>query len=134
MVLNTLGSGTCSFPDSVIGKNGYIVIFHRNVIQTWSGLITFSSTTNYNFTTAASQAYGSNQREIAPGVWAFYSGDLMPQDEFVDILDQGVVDNDISNFSSGYVVSDLNGDGFVDIVDQSIVDNNIFDFIGSEHP
>jgi len=133
-VLSTSGGVVCSFPDSVISKSGYIVVSHRNVVQTWSGLITFSPVTNYNFTTAANQAYGANQREIAPGVWAFYSGDLIPQDEFIDILDQGVVDNDISNFSSGYVVSDMNGDGFVDIVDQSIVDNNIFNFIGSEHP
>ena len=133
-VLSTSGQASFTFPGSVIGQNGYIAVFHRNAVQTWSDIITFSATTNYDFTTAATQAYNGNQREVAPGVWAFYSGDLSPQDEFIDILDQGVIDNDIFNFAGGYVVSDLSGDGFVDIVDQSIVDNNIFNFIGSSHP
>jgi hypothetical protein len=133
-VLNTSGQASFTFPGSVIGQNGYIAIFHRNAVQTWSDVMTFAGVTNYNFTTAATQAFGSNQVQVAPGVWAMYSGDLSPQDEFIDILDQGVIDNDIFNFAGGYVVSDLNGDGFVDIVDQSIVDNNIFNFIGSVHP
>jgi hypothetical protein len=133
-VLGTNGQASFSFPGSVNGATGYIAVFHRNAVQTWSDLVTFSSTTNYNFTTAATQAFGGNQKEVAPGVWAFYSGDLAPQDEFIDILDQGVIDNDIFNFVGGYVVSDLDGSGFVDIVDQSIADNNIFNFIGSIHP
>ncbi|MBK7966902.1 MAG: SprB repeat-containing protein [Bacteroidetes bacterium] len=134
-LLNTSGQATFTFPGAVVGQSGYIAVFHRNSVQTWSDVLTFSGTTNYDFSTAASQAYGSNQVQIAPGLFGMYSGDLGPlQDEFIDILDQGVIDNDIFNFASGYVVSDLNGDGFVDIVDQSIVDNNIFNFIGSIHP
>jgi len=133
-VLGTNGQASFTFPAAINGATGYIAIFHRNAVQTWSDLVTFSATTNYDFTTAATQAFSGNQREVVPGVWAFYSGDLAPQDEFIDILDQSVIDNDIFNFAGGYVVSDLNGDGFVDIVDQSIVDNNIFNFIGSIHP
>jgi hypothetical protein len=134
-LLNTSGQATFTFPGAVVGQSGYIAVFHRNSVQTWSNVLTFSGTTNYDFSTAASQAYGSNQVQIAPGLFGMYSGDLGPlQDEFIDILDQGVIDNDIFNFASGYVVSDLNGDGFVDIVDQSIVDNNIFNFVGSIHP
>ena len=133
-VMNTNGQASFTFPGSLVGQNGYITIFHRNAVQTWSNVMTFNAITNYNFTTDATQAFGSNQVQVAPGVWAMYSGDLSPQDEFIDILDQGVIDNDIFNFAGGYVVSDLNGDGFVDIVDQSIVDNNIFNFIGSVHP
>lgn len=133
-VLGTNGQASFTFPAAINGATGYIAVFHRNAVQTWSDLVTFSATTNYNFTTAAAQAFSGNQREVVPGVWAFYSGDLAPQDEFIDILDQSVIDNDIFNFAGGYVVSDLNGDGFVDIVDQSIVDNNIFNFIGSIHP
>ncbi|MBK9399996.1 MAG: HYR domain-containing protein [Bacteroidetes bacterium] len=71
-IINTNGQVSITFPVNVVGQNGYIVIYHRNVIQTWSNLIMFTAPTIYNFTTAASQAYGSNQREIAPGVWAFY--------------------------------------------------------------
>ncbi|MBK9639429.1 MAG: hypothetical protein IPO63_17100 [Bacteroidetes bacterium] len=45
-----------------------------------------------------------------------------------------MMDNDIFNFNSGYVVTDLSGDGVVDITDQAIVDNNITNFVGSIHP
>lgn len=116
------------------GRN--IQVFHRNAVQTWSDLVTFSPTTNYNFTTAATQAFGANQKEVVPGsgVWAFYSGDIAPQDELIDVTDQGLIDNDIFNFVTGYVPTDITGDNLVDVTDQGIVDNNIFNFIGSIHP
>ncbi|MBL7923401.1 MAG: SprB repeat-containing protein, partial [Bacteroidia bacterium] len=134
-VISTGGQASFSFPSSVIGNSYYIAVFHRNAVQTWSALpVTFSASTSYDFSSGAGQAYGSNMIAVLPGVYAFYSGDLAPQDEFIDILDQAVIDNDIFNFASGYVISDLNGDGFVDIIDQAIVDNNIFNFIGSVHP
>lgn len=82
---------------------------------------------------AQNNAYGDNQKEVEPGVFAIYSGDVN-QDGFIDILDQGLVDNDLQNFASGYVLADLNGDSFVDILDQGILDNNIFNFIGVISP
>ena len=82
---------------------------------------------------AQNNAYGDNQKEVEPGEFAIYSGDIT-QDGFIDILDQSILDNDLSNFASGYVLSDLNGDSFVDIVDQSILDNNIFNFVGVISP
>ena len=134
VVLGTNGQASLTLPSTAIGATGYIAVFHRNAVETWSDLVTFSATTNYNFTTAASQAYGSNQKEVATGVWAFYSGDLSPQDGLIDVTDQGLIDNDIFNFVSGYVVTDITGDNLVDVTDQGIVDNNIFNFIGSLHP
>ena len=134
VVLGTNGQASLSMPSGVIGATGYIAVFHRNAVETWSDLVTFSATTNYDFTTAATQAYGSNQKEVTPGVWAFYSGDLSPQDGLIDVTDQGLIDNDIFNFVSGYVVTDITGDNLVDVTDQGIVDNNIFNFIGSMHP
>lgn len=82
---------------------------------------------------AQNNAYGDNQKEVEPGVFAIYSGDIN-QDGFMDILDQSVLDNDLQNFASGYVLSDLNGDSFVDILDQAILDNNVFNFIGVISP
>lgn len=82
---------------------------------------------------AQNNAYGDNQKEVEPGVFAIYSGDVN-QDGFIDILDQGSVDNDLLNFAAGYVLTDLNGDSFVDILDQSILDNNLFNFIGVISP
>jgi hypothetical protein len=133
-IVNTSGQVSFTFPSGVIGQNGYIAVFHRNAVQTWSDVMTFGSSNNYNFTTAANQAFGSNQVEVASGVWAFYSGDVAPQDEVVDITDQSIIGNDILNFNSGYIVTDVSGDGVVDITDQSFVDNNILNFVGSIHP
>ncbi len=82
---------------------------------------------------AQNNAYGDNQKEVEPGVFAIYSGDIN-QDGFMDLIDQGILDNDLQNFTSGYVLSDLNGDSFVDLIDQGILDNNIFNFIGVISP
>lgn len=133
-VLNTSGQASFTFPGAVNGATGYIAVFHRNAVETWSDLVTFSAITPYDFTTAATQAYSGNQKEVATGVWAFYSGDLSPQDGLIDVTDQGLIDNDIFNFVSGYAVTDITGDGLVDVTDQGIVDNNIFNFVGSIHP
>lgn len=133
-VLNTNGQASFTFPGAVNGATGYIAVFHRNAVETWSDLVTFSGTTSYDFTTASTQAYAGNQKEVATGVWAFFSGDLSPQDGLIDVTDQGLIDNDIFNFVSGYAVTDITGDGLVDVTDQGIVDNNIFNFVGSLHP
>ncbi|MFM7016179.1 MAG: hypothetical protein ACKOX3_07625 [Bacteroidota bacterium] len=131
-----LTDGTVSFtlPGAVVGNSYYVVINHRNSVQTWSATaITFSTTTNYDFTTAASQAYGNNQVEIETGVYAMYSGD-MNQDEFVDPYDYTLYNDDNNNFASGYFATDLNGDGFVDPYDYSIYNDNNNSFIMSAHP
>lgn len=134
-VLNLNGSGTFTFPSSVSGNAYYLAVSHRNAIDTWSAApLTLTSNTSYDFTTAASKAYGSNQVQLAPGVFGFYSGDLPPKDDVTDIFDQAAIDNDIYNFSGGYIPSDLNGDGIVDILDQVYIDNNLFNFISSVHP
>lgn len=78
-------------------------------------------------------AYGDNQKQVEPGVFAIYSGDIN-QDGIIDIFDQVILDNDIFNFSGGYISSDLNGDAVVDIFDQVILDNNISQFIGVISP
>ncbi len=133
-VLGTNGQASFTFPAAINGATGYIAVFHRNAVQTWSDLVTFSATTNYNFTTAATQAYLGNQKEVAPGVWAFFSGDIAPQDEVVDIFDVIPMDNDVINFAFGYVPTDLTGDGVVDIFDVIILDNNVINFAASVHP
>jgi hypothetical protein len=44
------------------------------------------------------------------------------------------VDNDSFNYASGYLDSDVNGDGSVDSGDMTIIDNNAAVFIGSMFP
>jgi hypothetical protein len=78
-------------------------------------------------------AYGDNQKEVEPGIFAIYSGDVN-QDGVIDVLDQGMLDNDMFNFTFGYVVTDLNGDAVVDLLDQGFLDNNMFNFVGVISP
>jgi hypothetical protein len=78
-------------------------------------------------------AYGDNQKQVETGVWAIYSGDLN-QDGIIDFIDQIGMDNDVFDYTFGYVVSDLNGDAIVDFLDQIILDNNVAAFIGVVSP
>lgn len=91
----------------------YIVVKHRNSLTTWSkaGGETYTSgaVLSYNFTSAISQAFGSNMN-LRNGKYTMISGDVN-QDGFVN-------GNDFTIFSqqfgqSGYISSDLNSDGTV---------------------
>ena len=82
---------------------------------------------------AQNNAYGDNQKEVEPGVFAIYSGDVN-QDGTIDISDQADLGNDLLNFAFGYVLTDLNGDSAVDISDQAILDNNLANFISVISP
>ena len=131
------GAGTAAvvFTGAVNGASYYIVVKHRNSVETWSksgGEVFVNGILNYDFTTAASQAYGSNMVLVGSD-YAFYSGDVN-DDGFVDGADGLLIDNDAFNFVSGYVVTDLNCDGTVDGSDAVFADNNAFAFIGIVRP
>ncbi len=133
VVLSTSGVASPSFSGVPAGTY-YIVIKHRNVVETWSALpVALSNGSSYNFSTGASQAYGSNQVQISPSVWAMYSGDLNFDDN-VDLTDFVPVEIDINNFASGYLSTDLNGDGNVDLLDNAIIETNVAGFVFSNHP
>ncbi len=134
VVLNQDGTATCVFPP--VTGNKYIVVKHRNALQTWSAdPIAMSTTVAYNFSDADTKAYGNNMIQVSttPSVWAFYSGDVVV-DENMDLLDLGSVESDISNFGYGYLPTDLNGDGNVDLLDSPMLESNISNFIYSNHP
>ncbi len=112
----------------------YMTVKHRSSLETWSKIggedydpMTMES---YNFVTSASQAFGNNmiQVDASPVRFALYSGDVN-QDGSIDGGDASIVDNDVSNFVFGNVVTDLNGDYVVDGTDMSVVDNNAFNFV-----
>lgn len=44
------------------------------------------------------------------------------------------VDNAAADFQSGYLVTDVNGDGVVDTADLSLIENNSALFIGTLRP
>ncbi|MBK7762568.1 MAG: hypothetical protein IPI46_04255 [Bacteroidetes bacterium] len=132
--LKTNGTLVCNFTGSVTNTPYYIVINHRNGIYTWSANpVVITQGVAYDFSTAANKAYGNNQQEVSPGVWAFYNGDIN-QDENMDLLDVSILESDAANFIYGYYATDLNGDGNVDLLDIPILDWNVFNFIYSQHP
>jgi hypothetical protein len=133
-VLNTAGVGAFTFTNAVNGTPYYLVIKHRNTIETWSATTqTFvSSSLSYDFTTAATQAYGSNMIQKG-SKWCMYSGDVN-HDGQVSFTDLIAVDNDNSNYVTGYKNTDLTGDNQVTFSDLLIVDNNNSNYISRQVP
>ena len=133
VVVGTEGTGAALFPETAPGEY-WIVLKHRNSIQTWSALPSLLPGT-YDFTTSPSQAFGGNVVDVyGEGIYAIFTGDVN-QDEFIDIFDFPNYDFDNQNFVSfQYVNTDFNGDGFVDIFDFPVFDNNNQLFIFSLHP
>jgi len=118
--------------------NYYIVIKHRNTIETWSSntiLFTSGSTVNYSFVSAVTQAFGNNmiQADALPVRFAIYSGDVN-QDGTIDLTDGSLIDNDSFNFTSGYLPTDVNGDDVTDLADAVFADNNGFNFVSKITP
>ncbi len=123
------------FNNSVPG-NYYIRLVHRNSLETWSSApVAVNDNSTYDFTSSASQAYGSNtvQIDASPVRFALYSGDVN-QDGAIDATDVSAVDNDAANYSAGYIPADLTGDGYVDGTDFAIADNNAANFVSAITP
>ncbi|MBK7253023.1 MAG: hypothetical protein IPI04_03670 [Ignavibacteria bacterium] len=122
------GNGNFEFDNTDNFVDYYIQVKHRNSIETWSSnTIQFTSQYNsYQFSSAASQAYGDNMIQVdeTPVRFAFFSGDVN-QDGTIDAADISSVENDAANSLSGYESSDVTGDDFVDAGDVSIVENNV---------
>ncbi len=125
------GTVSVTVPNSMTGDL-YLVIRQRNSVETWSAApVSFAGANiNYNFTTAASQAFGNNQKGMAEsGPYAFFSGDVTSlsgqQDGYIDIFDNNAVFNSSQGGSFGYMAEDVTGDAFVDIFDMAIVFNNM---------
>lgn len=131
--LKTDGNATI-FLSISLNSEYYIVIKHRNSIETWSAnpISISSSITSYNFTISSSQAYGSNQKDIN-GKYYIYAGDVN-QDGSVDTADMTFVDNDNSNYAIGYLITDVNGDGIVDTGDLNRIDNNASVYVVAAAP
>lgn len=112
-------NGTFVFSNAPSGVY-YLVIKHRNCLETWSKsggvTITQGSSTDYDFTTSASQAFGSNLK-LKGTKYCLYSGDCN-QDGVINSSDKLQIINKLGN--SGYIPEDINGNGFVNASDRSI--------------
>jgi hypothetical protein len=136
VVLDSLGMVTIQFQRAIPTGNYYIVIKHRNSIETWSkspGTNLAQGTLNiYDFSISQNQAYGNNL--VLKGTrYCIYSGDVN-QDEVVDGTDLSLIDNDAANFMKGYIATDVNGDDLADGSDLAITDNNAFNFVQVVRP
>jgi hypothetical protein len=112
--LNTDGTATVSIPATYSGMY-YVTIKHRNSIEVVSAtVVDFSGAIiDYNYSTAASQAFGDNQKDFGDGVFGLFVGDAN-QDGLIDGDDLVYMDPDLTVGNIGYLPSDLNGDGLVD--------------------
>lgn len=132
-LLSTSGNSS----DTIISEPGnyYVVIKHRNSLETWSAIpyLLNGQPIGIDFSYEASRVYESNQVEVEPGVWAFYSGDIN-QDKNIDLLDLISTELDVNQFLYGYYPTDINGDGNVDLLDIPIVETNLNNFIYARTP
>jgi hypothetical protein len=148
-ILQTDGSLILKFNDPVLlGGSYYIKVNHRNALETWSATpMVFASNNTFDFSTAATQAYGSNMVDVGtqagePATWAFYSGDISDstsasvgmQDGLIQMQDYLDMETGVSNFLSGYKVEDLTGDGLVETADFSLMENNVAGGVVVIHP
>lgn len=126
------GSSQVKF-NRIVPGNYYIVVRHRNhlpIMSANSVTLGFTNSPLYDFSTAQTQAYGTEpMADLGGGVFGMIGGDTN-SDGFIDILD--FVGPDNNNFLDGYRNSDSNMDGFIDIIDFVLPDNN--NFLGSSVP
>lgn len=132
--LSTSGSGTAAFYNAVSNTPYYIVIKHRNTIETWSALPqTFiNSNLAYDFTTASSKAFGNNMKLVGTK-WCLFSGDVN-QDEFINQTDLNTVYASNVSGATGYLTTDITGDSYSEIADLSIVFVNYISGVQSNKP
>jgi hypothetical protein len=118
LVINTI-------PVSLTGSY-YLVIKHRNSLETWSAApVDFSGAGPilYDFSSAITQAYGSNMKPMG-SVFVIWGGDAN-QDGIVDGADMSAIYNASQPPALlGYNPEDVNGDGIVDGADMSMIYNN----------
>ena len=134
VLLSTNGTGTFNF-SKCQNSNYYIVLVHRNHLETWSKYphtFVTNSPVDYDFTTAQTQAFGNNLI-FSNGNRCIFGGDIN-HDGFIDGYDMTQLYNDLINYISGFVITDVNGDYFVDGFDMTILYNNLFNYVGVVKP
>ncbi|MEO8666212.1 MAG: hypothetical protein ABI462_12030 [Ignavibacteria bacterium] len=128
-------SNVCTFARAPAG-NYYLIVKHRNTVETWSSTPVAINTTNpafYNFTANNERAYGGNT-VLKGSRWCLYSGDV-DQNGNINLEDIISIHNDIITFVFGdRLDSDLNGDDYVNLADMLIAYNNSLHFVSKITP
>jgi hypothetical protein len=119
--------------DKTNGNNYYVVIRHRNHLAIMSAnTLTLSSSldgvyltggsTEYNFSTAQTQAYGSAaMKDVGGGVLGMISGDTN-NSNIITAADKSIVNS--SNLANGYYIGDTNFSGIVTAADKININSN----------
>ncbi len=133
-VHSNTGTTVFSFSNALNSTDYYIIVKHKNSLETWSSQpVRFNfGTASYNFTDSVTRAYGNNLIFVSDK-YCIYSGDVN-QDGTIDAEDFGMIENEAFNFGTGISGEDLNGDYIVDAFDLSVVDNNSFNFVSLIRP
>lgn len=128
------GNVQVTVPSALDGNSFYIVINHRNCLETWSSNpIVMNTGTSYDFTTSQSAAYGANMY-WSTNAACVYSGDIN-QDGYINLLDYIILDNDVqAGLFEYYAITDLDGDSAVMVIDYLILDENIQNYISVQSP
>ncbi|MEN9340593.1 MAG: hypothetical protein RIQ62_1905 [Bacteroidota bacterium] len=112
----------------------YLVLKHRNTIQTWtSEPIWFGNSSVLDLTTDPSLIFAYNEVPLDSMYYGLYSGEINADDN-IDLIDLMTVENDISMFAYGYLPTDINGDGNVDLLDSPLIESNVSNFIYAVYP
>ena len=132
--LKTDGTLSVTFNTAEAGSY-YVAVKGVNMIETWTANLQTigAAPLSYNFSTAAAQAYGDNLREMEPGIFACYQGDLN-QDGALDNSDLDNILPDIDGSAFGILATDLNGDGALDNSDLDNIFNNINNSLFANYP
>ena len=131
------GSAEPVFTRALSGQY-YIVVKHRNSIETWSkaGGVFYNRGSGfiYSFLHFQDQAYNNNTIQIDPHPYfGLYSGDV-DQSGAIELTDLIGVYNDAIAFTTGYKVTDVTGNNITDGSDVIIIYNNCISFVQVQRP
>ncbi|HMS33378.1 MAG TPA: metallophosphoesterase [Ignavibacteria bacterium] len=127
--VDSSGKGVFSFSNADNAYGYYLVLIHRNSLETWSasGNSFILNKLAYDFTPYSSRAYGNNL--TLKGIeYCIYSGD-QNQDGIIELEDVINVSNDANDFAAGYLSSDVTGDNEVNLSDILVTYNNNGKFV-----
>ncbi len=116
----------------------YLMVRSRNSIATFSSdmihLINFPLV-EYDFINNQGSSWDYNVKNVdtSPEMYALFSGDVN-QDGTIDTQDLLLINNDINNFATGYIQTDLTGDNITDASDILIAYNNSVKFVSVKDP
>lgn len=134
-IVDSMGKGMFLFNKIGLNSEYYLVVSHRNTIDTWSsvpGEVTSNFTMDYYFFYLAGNAYGSNQVNVGSR-YCMYNGDAN-RDNVVNLADVVAVNNNTTSFATGYLKTDMNGDNITNLTDLVLTFNNASNFVGTIKP